>query len=219
MNVRRKLPRYLTTQEIKRLKQQPLLEEKSWRQQLRVKRGSGVKWLKRIRNKIFNAKRDYAILTLFYSSGIRLSELTGIDVEDISLERAIVRVLGKGGLEREAELTDQAIKALGSYLKARRFWKGSSNKAFFLTRTGERIKKRDVERKVKEYAKKAGIKEKVTPHMLRHSIATHLLDSGMDIRRVQSFLGHKSIASTQIYTHIINERQKEEIRRHHPDYL
>ncbi len=217
VTVKQKIPRYLTVEEVRRLKNQPLIEEEYWRKELRKKRSDGAKWLKRLRNKVFNAKRDYAILTIFYSSGIRLSELIAIDVGDVNLDRAVVRVLGKGGLEREGELTDAAIKALRSYLKARRFWNGNNHKALFLTRVGERIKKRDVERKVEEYAQRAGIREKATPHMLRHSIATHLLDNGMDISRVQHFLGHKSIASTQIYTHIIDRRQKEEIRRYHPD--
>lgn len=216
--VKQKLPRYLTEEDIRKLKDQPVLDEKFWREELRAKKRQGGKWLKRLRNKVFNVKRDYAVLTLFYSSGIRLQELVGLDVNDVSFDRAVVRVLGKGGYEREGELTREAIKALGSYLKARRFWKGNNSGALFLTRTGERIKKRDVERKIEEYAKRAGIKERITPHMLRHSIATHLLDKGMDIRRVQHFLGHTSIASTQIYTHIINGKQKEEIKRYHPDY-
>jgi len=219
VSLKRKLPKYLTVQEVKRLKEQPLLEEKFWRQELRAKKKKGGKWFKRLGNKIFNAKRDHAILTLFYSSGVRLSELIGINTNDVSFDRAVVRVLGKGAREREGELTDEAIKTLRSYLKMRRFWKGNNNKALFLTRVGERVKKRDIQRRIEYYAEKAGIKEKVTPHMLRHSIATHLLDNGMDIRRVQHFLGHTSIASTQIYTHIINDRQKEEIKKRHPDYL
>lgn len=217
VTVKQKIPRYLTVEEVRRLKNQPLIEEEYWRKELRKKRSDGAKWLKRLRNKVFNAKRDYAILTIFYSSGIRLSELIAIDVGDVNLDRAVVRVLGKGALEREGELTDEAIKALSSYLKARRFWNGNNNNALFLTRVGERIKKRDIETRIEQYGEKAGIRQKVTPHMLRHSIATHLLDNGMDIRRVQHFLGHRSIASTQIYTHIIDRRQKEEIRKYHPD--
>lgn len=215
--IKQRLPRYLTTEEVKKLKDQVLIEEKYWRRELRKKRSEGAKWLKRLRNKVFNGKRDYAILTLFYSSGIRLSELVGTDMSDVNLDRGVVRVLGKGDLEREGELTDEASKTLRSYLKTRRFWNGNNHKALFLTRVGDRIKKRDVERKIEEYAQKAGIKKKVTPHMLRHSIATHLLDNGMDIRRVQHFLGHKNIASTQIYTHIIDQKQKEAIRKYHPD--
>lgn len=218
MNMTRKIPRYLSEEEIQRLKAVPYEEENAWRKELREKRKAGGKFFKRLRNKIFNAKRDFAILALFYSSGIRLSELAALNIDDIDLEGAVVRVLGKGGKEREATLTHEAIKMVRSYLKARAFWKGHNDPALFLTRTGARIKKRDIERKIEEYGKKAGIKKHITPHMLRHSIATHLLNSGMDIRRVQAFLGHTSLASTQIYTWIINDKQKEEIRNHHPDY-
>lgn len=216
--VKRKIPRYLTIEEIQKLKQQPLIEGKFFRQQLKAAKDRKSKWLKYYKNKVFLAKRDYAIICLFYSSGIRLSELINLNLEDINFDRAIVRVLGKGRLEREGELTDEAIRALKSYLKVRELWKGKESEILFLTRIGERIKKRNIEQKIDDYGKKASIKRKVTPHMFRHSIATHLLDHGMDIRRVQSFLGHTSIASTQIYTHIINDTQKEETRRHHPDY-
>ncbi len=123
--------------------------------------------------------------------------------------------MGKGSREREASLTNEAIKVLQSHLKARRLWKGNKGKALFLSRTGTRITKMNIQRNIERYGREAGISKKVTPHMLRHSIATHLLNNNMDIRRIQGFLGHTSLAFTQIYTYLISNKQKEEINRLH----
>ena len=213
----RKLPKFLSVEEFDRIKEIPIEDEAAARRQLREKRKAGSQWIKRLRNKIFNAKRDQAILALFYSSGIRIAELVNVDVGDLDMRRSIVKVLGKGGDEREGDLTGKAIKALNRYLKARQFWKGNNNQALFLNRTGDRLQSRDLQRRVEDYGRRAGIKEKVTPHMLRHSIATQLLDSGMDIRRIQRFLGHKRLSSTEIYTHITTTKQREEIEKYHPD--
>ena len=139
-----------------------------------------------------------------------------LNLSDLDFKRGIIRVLGKGNKEREASLTNEAIRVLESYLKARRFWRGNNNEALFLSRTGERITKMNVQRNVEYYGIKAGIAKKVTPHMLRHSIATHYLNRGMDIRKIQHFLGHSSLASTQIYTHILTDDQREERNRLHP---
>ena len=215
---KQKLPKWLSEEGIDRIKEIPVQDEAAARRQLRERKKVGSQWIKRLRNKVFNAKRDQAILTLFYSSGIRLAELVNIDVEDLDLKRSIVKILSKGGNEREGELTSLAVKILNKYLKARRFWKGNNSQALFLNRTGDRIQTRDLQRRIEGYGRRAGIKERVTPHMLRHSIATHMLDSDMDIRRIQAFLGHKSLASTQIYTGIRTKKQREEFERHHPDY-
>ena len=212
----KRIPKYLSVEEVNRLLEQPYLEGVKAKKELKDKKKNKGRWLKRVRNKLFTSQRDYAILNLFYSSGIRLSELVNLNLEDIYFKRGIVNVLGKGSREREASLAHEAIKVLQNYLKARSLWKGNKGKAVFLSRTGTRITKMNIQRNIERYGKKAGINKKVTPHMLRHSIATHLLNNNMDIRRIQGFLGHTSLASTQIYTALISDRQKEEINRLHP---
>jgi len=215
--IRRRLPTVLTADEIKRLKEQPKIEEKYYEEQLKRKVMEGTRWLKRTKNKIFNAKRNDAILKLFYASGIRLSELTNLNLEDVELKEGQIKVMGKGRKEDFCPITDEAIQALKEYLKAREKRRNAKDGALFITRTGERIKNRDVQRMVPYYAKKAGINKRVTPHSIRHSIATHLLDRGMDLRYVQTFLRHADISSTQIYTHVSTRRLREELAFKHPD--
>ncbi|MBA7537367.1 Tyrosine recombinase XerC [subsurface metagenome] len=211
-----RIPKYLTVEEIDLLLNQPYLEGIEAKSELVARKKNKSYWLKYARNRLFSAKRDYAILNLFYSSGIRLKELVSLDLKDIDTKSGIVKVLGKGHREREASLTNGTIKILQNYLKARQVWKGNKSKAVFLSRTGSRITKMNIQRNIERYGIEAGIDKKVTPHMLRHSIATHFLNNGMDIRRIQGFLGHKSLASTQIYTSLVSNKQKEEINRLHP---
>jgi len=219
MKAIKRIPKYLSIEEIELLLEKPYLEGRRYKEELKEKKQNKGKWLKRSRNKLFTAKRDYAILHLFYSSGIRLKELINLDLNNIDFKRGIVKVLGKGNREREATLTNEAIKILQSYLKARQVWKGNKSRAIFLSRTGTRITKMNVQRNVERYGIEAGIAKKVTPHMLRHSIATHYLNAGMDIRKIQNFLGHESLASTQIYTHLVTDDQREERNRLHPQNL
>ena len=219
MKAIKRIPKYLSIEEIELLLNQPYLEGRRYKEELKEKKQSKSQWLKRSRNKLFMAKRDYAILHLFYSSGIRLKELINLDLNNIDFKRGIVKVLGKGNREREASLTNEAIRILESYLKVRSSWRGNKGKAVFLSRAGSRITKMNVQRNTERYGKEAGITKKVTPHMLRHSIATHYLNSGMDIRKIQSFLGHASLASTQIYTHLVTDDQREERNRLHPQNL
>lgn len=193
------------------------IEERCYLKELKKREGQKSKWLKSIENKIFNARRNGAIIKLFYSSGIRLAELVNLDLADISLKEKQIKVLGKGGKESYCPITDEAVRALKSYINARKVRGNAKNEALFITRTGERIKRRDIQRIVPQCAKEAEIYKKVTPHTLRHSIATHLLDQGMDLRYVQVFLRHASISTTQIYTHVSNRRLKEELSSHHPD--
>jgi site-specific recombinase XerD len=216
MKTIKRIPKYLSIEEIEQLLNQPYLEGRRFREELKGKKLNKDKWLKRSRNKLFSAKRDYAILNLFYSSGIRLSELISLNLDDIDFKRGIIKVLGKGNKEREASLTNEAIKILQNYLKARSQWRGNKNKALFISRTGARITKMNIQRNIERYGREAGITKKVAPHMIRHSIATHYLNNGMDIRKIQSFLGHASLASTQIYTHLITDDQREERNRLHP---
>jgi len=216
MKAIKRIPKYLSIEEINLLFNRPYLEGIKAKEELRKRRQNKSYWLKRSRNKLFTAKRDYAILNLFYSSGIRLKELVNLDMKDLDFKRGIAKVLGKGNREREATLTNETIKILQNYLKARQVWKGNKSRALFLSRTGSRITKMNIQRNIERYGEGAGIDKKVTPHMIRHSIATHFLNNGMDIRRIQGFLGHKSLASTQIYTSLVSDKQKEEINRLHP---
>ena len=216
MKAIKRIPKYLSIEEINLLIDQAYLEGIKAKEELKKRRQNKSYWLKRSRNKLFTAKRDYAILHLFYSSGIRLKELVNLDIKDLDFKRGIIKVLGKGNKEREATLTNEAIKILKSYLITRNIWRGNKGQAVFLSRSGKRITKMNIQRNIERYGIEAGISKKVTPHMIRHSIATHFLNAGMDIRRIQGFLGHKSLASTQIYTSLISDKQKEEINRLHP---
>jgi len=216
MKAIKRIPEYLSVEEVNLLLEQPYLEGVKAKEELKERKQNKSYWLKYVKNKLFTAKRDYAILNLFYSSGIRLKELVNLDLKDIDFKRGLVKVLGKGNQEREATLTNEAIKILQNYLKARSLWKGNKSQAVFLSRTGSRITKMNIQRNIERYGEKAGIAKKVHPHMLRHSIATHYLNAGMDIRKIQSFLGHASLASTQIYTHLVTDDQREERNRLHP---
>jgi len=218
-SLRRRMPVVLSEEEIEKLKIQPKFEERYYLKELKKRKRQGARSLKRIENKIFNARRNNAIIALLYSSGIRLAELVNLDLADIDLKERQIKVLGKGGNESYCPITQEAVRALESYVKAREARGNAKDQALFITRTGERIKRRDIQRIVSRYAKEAGINKRVSPHILRHSIATHLLDRGMDLRYVQVFLRHVSISSTQIYTHVSNKRLKEKLSTYHPDNL
>ena len=159
--------------------------------------------------------RDRAILETLYSAGLRVSELVGIDVEDLDLEDGLVRVRGKGKRERLAPLGSHAIKAVKRWLKVRepnRKTKG----ALFLNKFGGRLTTRSVARMLDKYLKLTGLDLRTSPHTLRHSFATHLLDRGADIRSVQELLGHKSLVTTQIYTHVSTAGLRKVYERAHP---
>lgn len=164
------------------------------------------------------ALRDRAILELLYSSGIRLSELVGLDVRDYSPTSLSVRVMGKGGKERIAPVGRGAASALECYLLQGRahFGPGNGNEAMFLNKYGGRLSGRSVERLVKQYLRKAGLPGEASPHSLRHSFATHMTDSGADLRSVQELLGHSDISTTQIYTSVSRERLYRTYKQTHP---
>jgi integrase/recombinase XerC len=145
--------------------------------------------------------RDRAIMELFYSSGLRLAELVGLNLCDLDLHDRTVRVLGKGSRERIVPVGRMAATALKHYLTERKR-QGTGETALFVGRGGRRLVGRAVEFRVALWARKAGIKRHVNPHMFRHSCATHLLESSSGIREVQEFLGHASISTTAIYTHL-----------------
>lgn len=166
------------------------------------------------------ALRDRAILELLYATGIRLGELVALNVEDVNLSRRELWVReGKGGEERIALFGRTAAMALRTYLEHGRPQLVSpkqSSPALFLNRYGGRLSRVSITKIVRDYAKLAGIRKKVTPHMLRHSFATHLMEGGADIRVVQELLGHKSPQTTQIYTHVSQQHLKEIYDRYHP---
>jgi len=162
--------------------------------------------------------RDKAVLELFYATGIRLSELVGINVEDISLRERLVRVRGKGKKERLVPFGRAAGDSLKSYLGVRpAFLKYKIGEpAVFLNYQGERIAARSVERIVDKCIRLTALKRKISPHSLRHSFASHLLSRGADLRVIQELLGHESLATTQKYTHLDLGRLMDVYRKSHP---
>jgi len=158
--------------------------------------------------------RDRAILECLYGGGLRVSELTGIDRDDLDLRAGIARVRGKGRKERLAPLGGSAVRALEAYLEERP--RSDDPRPLFLNRRGGRLTSRSVHRLLHACVLKAGVDPRTSPHTLRHSFATHLLDRGADLREVQELLGHKNIATTQIYTHVSMERLKKVYERAHP---
>lgn len=162
--------------------------------------------------------RDRAILELIYSSGLRLSEAVGLDIRDYDADHATVRVMGKGSKERIAPVGNAARQALSAYLSQSRpiLAKKSASEALFISRMGGRLTGRQVQRLMEKYSIKSGLKGKPSPHALRHSFATHLLDSGADLRAVQELLGHADISSTQIYTAVSRQRLMESYKKNHP---
>lgn len=163
--------------------------------------------------------RDLAMLELLYGSGMRISELIALDLADIHLTMGFVRVFGKGGKERIIPLGKSALSAINAYLNgARSQLQGKYPKtdAFFINQRGKRLTRQGCWKLMKEHALKAGIQHELTPHTLRHSFATHLVENGADLRAVQEMLGHADISTTQIYTHISKTRLSEVYKQFHP---
>lgn len=159
--------------------------------------------------------RDRAILELMYASGLRVSEAAGIGIYDLDLDAGIVTCEGKGGKERKIPLGRSASEWIDKYLEFRRKKEGAHSGNLFLGISGRPINRQTIYRLVKEYAGKAGL-EGVSPHTLRHSFATHLIQRGADSRSVQAMLGHADISTTQIYTHITDNRLKKTYEQFHP---
>ncbi|MEE8359723.1 MAG: site-specific tyrosine recombinase XerD, partial [Candidatus Omnitrophota bacterium] len=163
--------------------------------------------------------RDKASLELLYATGMRVSELVGLSVNSVNMDVGFIRCVGKGSKERIIPLGGKAKDALNKYLQRSRTKlakKGDPDKSLFLTRLGKRISRQSLWKMVKVYARQSDIKKKITPHTLRHSFATHLLERGADLRIVQELLGHSDISTTQIYTHINKERLKSIHNKYHP---
>lgn len=190
----RKLPHFLSTEEIGRLLETPPSD-----------RPLGL--------------RDRAILETMYSAGLRVSELVGINDSDLDLSDGLVRIRGKGRRERLSPLGTFAVQALQAWLRMRPLGKGQRpgpDSPVFVSRLGGRLTTRSVARMLEKYLKLSGLDLRTTPHTLRHSFATHLLDRGADIRSVQELLGHKSLVTTQIYTHISTASLREAYEKAHP---
>ncbi len=164
--------------------------------------------------------RDRAILDTLYSAGLRVSELTGLDLDDLDLDAGLARVRGKGKRERLAVLGPQALAALKHWLEVRETVAGGprarGRAAVFLNKNGTRLTSRSVGRMLEKYLAAAGLDPRTSPHTLRHSFATHLLDRGADIRGVQELLGHRSLATTQVYTHVTTNRLRDSYHKAHP---
>ncbi|WP_018868855.1 tyrosine recombinase XerC [Thioalkalivibrio sp. ALgr3] len=162
------------------------------------------------------ARRDRAMLELLYGSGLRLAELTGLDLPDVDREAGMVRVLGKGRRERRVPAGRMALAALRDWLAVRGQWADVDEPALFVTRRGQRISNRSVQRRVAEAGRRGGLDVHLHPHRLRHAFASHLLESSGDLRAVQELLGHADLSTTQIYTHLDYQHLAEVYDAAHP---
>lgn len=206
----RKLPKFLTIQQVEALLDAPLQEGgRASRRAEPTRTGSAGA----SPSHDFSAWRDKAILETLYSAGIRIHELTQLNDEDVDVLGEVVRVRGKGKKERLAALGGPAIDALQKYLQLRA---RNTRGPLFVNKFGDRLTARSVQRMLKKYLIAAGLDPSLTPHKLRHSFATHMLDAGADLRSVQELLGHANLSTTQIYTHITPERLKKVYEKAHP---
>lgn len=187
------LPKVLTEEEIVKLLKQPDLSE-------------------------LNGLRDRAMLETLYATGLRVTELINLLTNDVNLGVGFVRCIGKGSKERVVPIGDVAVDMVRRYLSECRpvFAKGERSEFLFITNRGKPMTRVGFWKIIKKYSKSAGITKHITPHVLRHSFATHLLENGADIRSIQEMLGHASVATTQVYTHVTREHLREVYKKSHP---
>lgn len=203
------LPKYMTVNEVGSLLDAPA---KFWQDAL----ASGY-----ARDEVsadFQMKRDTAMLEIIYSGGLRISECTGLNLSDIDLFSGVMKIRGKGKKERLGAIGNPATRALRSYLIMRKtmFSDNHPYSPVFLNQQGTRFTQRSFQRNFKQYLVTANLPPEMTPHKLRHSFATHLLDAGADLRSVQELLGHANLSTTQLYTHISSERMRAVYLQAHP---
>lgn len=203
------LPKFMSVNEIDRLSSIPTAY---WKQAIENKTAKDAT------SGHFAAARDTALIEIIYSGGLRISEAIGLNLEDVDLLSDIMKVKGKGKKERICAIGKPAEKALRAYLKVRtlRSENERANAPLFVNRFGTRLSPRSFQRNLKKYLIFAGLPPDLTPHKLRHSFATHLLDAGADLRAVQEMLGHKNLSTTQIYTHVTTEKMKNIYKKAHP---
>jgi integrase/recombinase XerC len=206
-----RLPKILSLAEVESLLQAPAALAKA-----QPAKGAGLR-----RFQEYAVARDTAILEVLYSTGMRINELMGLDERHLDPYSGTVKVAGKGKKERLCLLGKPAQRALRAAVEARDLYWLALDRAgrpagLFLNRNGTRLTARSVQRNLKEYLQQAGLQAAFSPHTLRHSFATHMLDAGADLRSVQEMLGHASLSTTQIYTHITVERMKEVYDQAHP---
>jgi integrase/recombinase XerD len=175
-------------------------------------------FLERIDTKAVHGLRDRAMIELLYASGLRISELANARLENFNFEERVVRVTGKGNKTRLVPVGRKACEALAAYLSAERpkLVKQRSGSEIFLSERGTKLTTARIWQIVKKHARHAGLEKRVYPHLLRHSFATHLLGNGADLRIIQEMLGHADISTTQVYTHVDQQRLKAVHRRFHP---
>jgi len=204
---RQKTPVVLTRKEVERLFLIAAKEEREFKEDLKGRKKEGSPFLKYAKNRIFEAIRNQAILRLFFSTGIRLMELVNLNDESVFLSESRIKVrFGKRGNDEYQPVTkEDTLKSLRRYLKARRGYRYNKDHAFFIGRSGERVKPKAIQRALKRYAGEAGISKNVYPHIFRHSFLSEYLRATGDIRRTQVAARHKSISSTMIYTHVSKE--------------
>ncbi len=159
-----------------------------------------------------NSLRDKAILEILYSTGIRVSELVGLNVDDVDFISNLIKVMGKGKKERIVPIGDKALNVLKEYLDGCK----ADNKFIFVNKNGTRLSDRSVRNIINKYILEQAMAQHVTPHMFRHSFATHLLNHGADLRSVQELLGHVNLSTTQIYTHLTTDKLKKVYDQSHP---
>jgi integrase/recombinase XerD len=162
--------------------------------------------------------RDKAMIELMYSTGLRVTELCGLRLADVQMDAGCLRCIGKGNKERQVPIGRRALTVVEEYLRTSRpqILGEASSQYVFVNRNGNKVDRIIFWKILSEYGRKAQLRKNLTPHMLRHSFATHLLDHGADLRSVQMMLGHADISTTQIYTHVVEERLKQVYKAHHP---